>query len=56
MLTENEMADLMLEQDRSKSYAVVDAMSEADAKQMLKRMLSALQRFHWEGSDSFSKK
>lgn len=47
MLTLEEMADIMLQKDRVERDAAVDALSEADAKEVLKRTLSALHRLPW---------
>lgn len=48
MLTLEEMADIMAQKDRVEREAAVDALSEADAKEVLKRTLSALHRLHWQ--------
>ena len=56
VLTLEEMADIILQTDKAKSDAAVDAMSEADAKKMLKRMLSTVHRLHWPQQEPFSTK
>ncbi len=44
MISLKEMADIMAQRDRTEREAAVDALSEADAKEMLKRMLSTMHR------------
>ena len=50
MVTLEEMADIMAQRDKSEREAAVDALSEADAKEMLKRMLSTMHRLPWPDS------
>lgn len=56
MLTKEKMSNLILEKDKAKSDAAVDAMSEADAKRMLKKMLFAVRQLSKEGHNLFSTK
>ncbi len=51
MMTLEEMADIMAQRDKSEREAAVDALSEADAKEMLKRMLSTMHRLPWPDSN-----
>lgn len=51
MLTLEEMAGIMAQGDKSEREAAVDALSEADAKEMLKRMLSTMHRLPWPNND-----
>lgn len=51
MLTVEEMTALILQKDIEERDAAVDALSEADAKQMLKRMLSTVHRAQWKNSE-----
>lgn len=46
MLTLEEMADIILQMDEDQRDTAVDALSEADAKKMLKQVLSAMHRMH----------
>lgn len=46
MLTLAEMADIIVLMDGARRETVVDSLSEADAKQMLKQVLSAMHRMH----------
>lgn len=46
MLTLAEMADIILQTDGAQRETSVDSLSEADAKKMLKQVLSAMHRMH----------
>ena len=51
MMTLEEMADIMAQRDKAEREAAVDALTEADAKEMLKRTLSTMYRLPWPNSN-----
>ena len=44
MISEEEMSDLMMEKNKAKRNEAIDKMTEEDAKQFLKKLLSVMNR------------
>lgn len=54
MLTYEETSALIMEKDKSKAEAIVDAMTEEEAKTLLKQYMAFFRGDRWEENSQYS--